>query len=148
MNALAPYIGFIRAAAFIAAALFIFKMGGDSVRAQWAAADRERVEAAADLARETRRAFDAITVNSQKEKENANATIASLRADMRNGTERLSLAVAACQTGTSGAGNSEARAELLPAAADRIVGIIGEADDAVRDLNACIDKYNAVKGTL
>jgi hypothetical protein len=33
----------------------------------------------------------------------------------------------------------------MPAIGDALVGLAGEADDTGRDLNKCIDKYNAVK---
>lgn len=91
-------MGMLKAGVFIAVALGLFgggvKVGADHVRAK---RDREKaaqMEAAQDLSRETRRAFDAITVNSKKERGNANATIASLGADVRVGTERLSVTVA------------------------------------------------------
>lgn len=107
---------------------------------------RELAEAALELERETRRAVDAITINSRKEKDFANANINRLRADLRAGNERLSVAVASCEpAGDPGSGHPEARADILPATADRIVEIIGDADRAVLDLNECIDKYSAVR---
>lgn len=149
MNFLSPYIGILKAVALVAIVLGLFgagaKVGAGHIQAKWDQEKAEQADATLQLERETRRAVDAITINSKKEKENAKATIDSLRADVRRGAERLSVAVASCQAGDTGTGHSEARAELLPEAADRIVGIIGEADDAVRDLNECIDKYNAVR---
>jgi len=126
-----------------------WRFGGQlaSLQSEWDKERADQAEAELDLERETRRAVDAITVNSQKEKQRAKATIDSLRADVRNGTERLSVAVSSCATGDPRAGNPEARAELLPAVADRIVGIAADADDAVRELNECVDKYSAVKET-
>jgi hypothetical protein len=145
MNFLSPYLGILKAVAIIAAALFVFKLGAGSVQSQW---DRERMEqanATLQLERETRRAVDAITTNSQREKASAKTTIDNLRADLRDRSVRLSVAVDSCTAADPGSGHSEARADILPAAADRIVGIIGEADDAVLDLNECVDKYNAVR---
>lgn len=149
MNFLSPYLGLAKALAVVAVLLAAFgagvKLGSDHVQADWDLERRERAEATLQLERETRRAVDAITVNNQKEKSRAKATIDSLRADVRSGVERLSVAVAACSTGDAGTGHPEARAELLPEAADRIVGIAADADEAVRDLNECVDKYDAVR---
>lgn len=39
----------------------------------------------------------------------------------------------------------EARAELDPAFAAALAGITGDGDSAITDLNACIDRYNAVR---
>jgi hypothetical protein len=109
---------------------------------------REAAEMTLSTEREVRRAVDAITVNNHKEKARAKATIDSLRVDVRNGTERLSVAVQSCQTRDSSTGNTDARAELMPEAAERIVVIAAEANEAVRELNECIDKYEALKQTI
>ena len=121
--------------------------GAAKVQAKWDKEKADEAEAKRTLERETRRAVDVITANSQKEKDHAKATIDSLRADVRTGVIRLSVATAAASSSTiTGVRDLETRADILPASADRIIGIIGEADDTVLDLNACIDKYNAVRG--
>ncbi|WP_093121360.1 lysis system i-spanin subunit Rz [Variovorax sp. OK605] len=49
--------------------------------------------------------------------------------------------------GASAAGQpEEARAELDPAFAAAVAGITGDGDAAIVDLNACIDRYNEVRG--
>lgn len=121
--------------------------GKSLIYQEWKKADAEQAEAKLTLDREMRRAVDAITVNSQKEKDHAKTTIDSLRADLRTGSIRLSVATAAASAAAdTGIRGQEARADILPASADRIISIIGEADDTVRDLNECIDKYNEVRG--
>jgi hypothetical protein len=145
---LKPYLGAIQAVAVLAAALALFagglKVGVDRVQVKWEADRLAQAEAAQDVASETRRAFDVINVNSRKEREHAAASIAALRADARSGAVRLSIPADPSVTGDSGVGNQKARTELLPATADDLVGLAGDADDAVRDLNECIDKYHSL----
>lgn len=91
-------------------------------------------------------AVAAITAAAQQEKENAKKQMDALRAELRNGAVRLSVAVdaasAAAAAQAAAAGDREARADLLPAAAGRILDFALEGDDIVRDLNACIEKYH------
>ena len=65
--------------------------------------------------------------------------------ELRTGAVRLSVAVAAASAAAAAqaaaAGDGEARADLLPAAAGRILDFAIEGDDIVRDLNVCVDKY-------
>ncbi len=84
-----------------------------------------------------------------KEQDHANATIDSLRTDVRNGALRLSIATRAHDPGPVGAdpaaGDPEARAELLPSAAIALIDLAADADSTVRALNACLDQYDAVR---
>ncbi|MEZ2724128.1 lysis system i-spanin subunit Rz [Pseudomonas putida] len=78
-----------------------------------------------------------------QERERANQTNASLRADVAAGQRRLSVLTTSCSTAGSatatGLGHAEARAELDPAAAERIVRIANDGDDAIRQLTALQD---------
>ncbi len=83
-------------------------------------------------------------------------------AGVRAGRIRLSIPVAAaapapaCPAHHSAAATDpapagppqEARAELAPAAAQALVAIADDGDSAIRDLNACIDRYATVRATL
>lgn len=40
---------------------------------------------------------------------------------------------------------AETRAELAPAAAEALVAIVDDGDSAIRDLSACIDRYNTLR---
>lgn len=50
--------------------------------------------------------------------------------------------------GSAGPATGEARTELDPATGADLVAITDSGDNAVRDLNACIDSYNAVRRAL
>ena len=81
-----------------------------------------------------------------KEETHANAEVARLRADYRNGTRRLSVPVEArvpsCEDTASASGTGgETRAELDPATAEALVAIAAEGDSAIRQSNALIDAY-------
>jgi prophage endopeptidase len=80
-----------------------------------------------------------------EERERAQAEIDRLSADIRAGSRRLSV-VAKCpagsrglpgNSGSSGMDHGAERAELDPAAADRIVRIATDGDAAIRQLTAC-----------
>lgn len=121
----------------------------------------ERADAALDL-------VAALKLASQVEKESReklekNATelkkgIADAKADrdrfidgVRNGTIRLSIPVIAGNDNATGdpatadRDRHETRAELDPAAGQSLAAIAGDGDDGIRQLNSCIDSYNAVR---
>lgn len=97
-------------------------------------------------------AFAAMTAALQKEKEDAKKRMDALRDELRTGAVRMSVAVdtasAAAASQAAVAGDREARANLLPAAAGRILDFALEGDDIVRDLNACIDKYHRAEQVI
>lgn len=82
----------------------------------------------------------------------AKNTIDTLRADVRSGAVSLSIATRALRAGAAspntGTGYIETRSELMPEAAIELIDIAADGDDAVRDLNACIAKYDAVRRTV
>lgn len=93
---------------------------------------------------------------SHQEKTHAQAEMDRLRAAVRAGTVRLFIptAGAACpgspapEGASPSGGSAKARTELDPATADALVGITSDGDSAIRDLNACIDRYNSVRESL
>lgn len=83
-----------------------------------------------------------------QERERANQTNADLRAAVAAGQRRLSV-LAKCPivraSGTTASlDHAEARAELDPAAAERIVRIVNDGDDAIRQLSALQDYVRTV----
>lgn len=101
------------------------------------------LKAAAESRRNTIKLLADLDTQHTQERESANQTNASLRADVAAGNKRLSVLAASCAaTGSataSGLGHAEARAELDPAAAERIVRIANDGDDAIRQLTALQD---------
>jgi len=117
------------------------KVSEEHARALASATERYR-----EAERNGQRAVASIEAVRQQEKENATKQMEVLRGQLRTGAERLSVAIdaasAAPAAATAGAGDREARANLLPEAAERILDFAREGGDIVRDLNACVDKYH------
>jgi prophage endopeptidase len=94
-------------------------------------------------------AINDIATQLTKEKQNAKAANDNYRAAVRAGTERMYVNVRPVQAGPSATpatgDRNEARAELDPATAEELVGITSDGDDAIRQLNACIDAYNELR---
>jgi len=83
-----------------------------------------------------------------KANKDADTEITRLRADVRAGTRRLSVptTIYTCEGSTSATGNrTEARAELDAETSDNLIAITNDGDKAIRQLNACIDAYNAIR---
>ena len=102
----------------------------------------ETLEAAAESRRNTIRLLADLDTQHTQERERANQTNASLRGDVATGKRRLSVLAASCparSASTASVGHAEARAELDPAAAERIVAIANDGDDAIRQLSALQD---------
>lgn len=137
--------------------------GQATVRLQWDA-DREARAQAANrsliaLQNRSDRLADQLQeqeTTHHQEKTHAQAEMDRLHAAVRAGSVRLFVptAGAACQgspapEGASPAGGSaKARTELDHATADTLVAITSDGDSAIRDLNACIDRYNTVRQSL
>jgi hypothetical protein len=126
--------------------------------------DRERAAAsiaeAERKARETEnRAAGILAAQSSlhvEEQRNAQKEIDLLRAGMRAGFIRLSIPVTSCppaiETGAdpaiAGGPGAEARAELSATAADALIGIAKDGDDAIRQSNRLVDSYNELRAQL
>lgn len=97
-----------------------------------------------------------INTQLQTEQNHAKNESDAYQRGLRAGTVRVSVPVvpATCPAPAGGAahhaapGAEQARADIDPAAAADLDAIAGDGDDAIRDLNACIDQYAAVKRTL
>ena len=101
------------------------------------------LEQQAEIARiEAERAVEVAKAADQlhKDKLDAQQKINQLRADVASGAQRLSIR-ASCAASITG-GNPEARAELDPKAADDLITITADGDQAILELNSCVDLYN------
>lgn len=115
---------------------------------QMQAEQAQAIQLASEQAREKERALqeeiDLLNDSYRKEREHAEKSIASLRADVAAGRVRLSVPARCPGTDTTAVSSpSEERAELDPETADALVAIAAEGDDAIRELNLCLDAYEA-----
>lgn len=96
---------------------------------------------------EIRVEFDALKAKSAKERKNAAQEINRLRVAVDDGTLVLSVPAPTSGSGPTSAraGNPEARTELDRSTAASLVGLAADGDAAIRDLNSCVDSYNALK---
>ncbi|EPM0510227.1 TPA: lysis protein [Pseudomonas putida] len=99
----------------------------------------EELEASERSRKETIRLLGELDTQHTQERERANQTNADLRAAVAAGQRRLSVLAKCPGSATAGVGHAEARAELDPAAAERIVRIANDGDDAIRQLTALQD---------
>ena len=74
-------------------------------------------------------------------------------ADVRSGAVRLSIPVVACRANAASTDPAaasgdrhETRAELAPEAGAALAAIADDGDDAIRQLNSCIDAYDIARG--
>lgn len=101
-------------------------------------------------------ALSSIDIHLQTEQNHAKNESDAYQRGLRAGSVRVSVPVvpASCvgpigdATEHASPGSGQARAQLEAEAAADLDAIAGDGDDAIRDLNACIDKYAAVKRTL
>ncbi len=115
------------------------KIEAQSIALDQATQQISTLKAAAESRRNTIRLLTDLDTQHTQERERANQTNASLRADVAAGKRRLSVLATSCSAGpatAAGVGHAEARAELDPAAAERIVRIANDGDDAIRQLTA------------
>jgi len=116
----------------------------------------ERTQQVLQAERNARDAIQAITDKLTNERDAARHEKDAYIAGVRSGAIRLSVPVNAAvpawpgcaDTGATGGAGQEARAELTPAAAEFLDDIASEGDDAIRQSNALIDAYNALREKL
>lgn len=119
------------------------KIEAQAVSLEQATQQVATLQAAAESRRNTIKLLADLDTQHTQERELANQTNASLRADVAAGNKRLSVLATSCGAAGSATaasmGHAEARAELDPAAAERIVRITNDGDDAIRQLTALQD---------
>ena len=145
-----------------------YNIAADKGEAAMATLKAEYAQAIADAAQAARRTeqnlradIDAVQAKYQLLEEAAAreaAELATLVSDLRAGTRRLSIRVQSCaasgggsaDTASAGSGGSGGpqRAELDPATAESLIGIARDGDRYIRERNACIEAYEAVRRRL
>ncbi len=120
--------------------------GIQKAQAQHSAAAVQRLEFSIERSGQLAGQLGQILDRNQLDKANAQKAFERLDADLRSGALRLSIRTTA-QTGgnhSTAAGPVQARADIDPEDAADLVRITDDGDNAIRDLNACIDGYNKV----
>ena len=119
----------------------------DKLKADYAEQVSKALEENRALEKKMQDEADSITQKYQKEKKDAEKTISNLRSRIASGDLRLSVkTVGAGGVSTaSGTEPGEERAYLDRGTAEALVGLTSRGDDAIRDLNQCIDKYNSIR---
>ena len=77
-----------------------------------------------------------------EEKNEAKKKYDNLLTRIRNSSVRVSVPAKKCVTSPA---TGEKRAELNPETVERILSVGRDGDEAIRELNYCIDRYNSIK---
>ena len=115
--------------------------------------ETERLEKAMEENRNLHEAVSQMQIRAKKENDDAKRENDLLLARIKRADVRVSIPARACSENVSGSGHSgtddgKTRAELDPATAESILAVGRDGDTAIRDLNLCIDQYNAVKSAI
>jgi prophage endopeptidase len=82
----------------------------------------------------------------RKANQNAKTEVAKLQSDLADGRLRFSVStISTCKDASIAGGNTESRTELDPEVGQTLIAITADGDNAIRQLNACIDIYNEVR---
>lgn len=120
--------------------------GMQKAQAQHSAAAVQRLEFSIERSGQLAGQLGQLLDRNQLDKANAQKAFERLDADLRSGALRLSIRTTA-QTGgnhSTAAGPVQARTEIDPEDAADLLRITDDGDNAIRDLNTCIDGYNKV----
>ena len=131
----------------------------DDKARQAAAATQAQQQANAARDTDKRLRDEAAKLNAQLQESQHHATTLQTQLDraLRAGSQRLSIRTTSCQPAAipadraaepGAAGAQETRAELLAEDAADLAAIAADASQATRELNSCIDRYNAAKTAL
>ena len=132
-----------------------------ALRAGYAEAVAVSVQSARRTEQDLRSDIDAVQAKYQLLEEAASREAIELNnlvSNLRDGTRRLSVRVQNCAAGSGGASNTapssgggsgdSQRAELDPATAEDLIGIARDGDRYIRERNACVEAYEAVRRRL
>ena len=121
--------------------------GFDRATAQTQKSELARLSFAIERSGQLATQIGQILDRNQQDKANAQKILDRLDTDLRSGALRLSIRTTSQAGGNHGAtaGPGQARADIDPEDAQALVRIAADGDNAIRDLNTCIDGYNAVR---
>lgn len=119
----------------------------DQIKQDYAEQVNKALQENRELEKRLQDEADSITQKYQKEAKDAQKTIENLRSRIADGSLRLSVRTASTKgmSDSTSTEHREERAELDGATAQSLVSIVSDGDGAIRDLNQCIDRYNAIR---
>ena len=111
--------------------------------------ETQRLEKAMEENRNLHETVSRMQIRTKKENDDARRKNDVLLARIKRADVRVSVPARACVDNVSGSGHpgtddGETRAELDPAVVERILAVGRDGDTAIRNLNQCIDQYQAV----
>lgn len=121
----------------------------ERMNASQAIKESERLKKALKDNRKLQETVSGLQTRMKKEKDHAKREYDALLARLYRGTARMSIPVRAggelsC-TGRAADDIGQAQAGLDPETAERILSVGRDGDDAIRELNQCIEQYHAVE---
>lgn len=120
-----------------------WKFNGNRMEAMHAAERVELMESLREKEKTLQRENAGLLEALEKERENAKKNINDIYDRLRSGRLRLKAGVRV--SSGSGAEPGEARAELDAKTSEFLVGIASEGDEAIRELNHCINAYENLR---
>ena len=111
--------------------------------------ETERLQKAMEENRNLHEAVSQMQIRAKKENDDAKRENDLLLARIKRADVRVSIPASACVENISGSGHpgvddGESRAELDPTVVERILAVGRDGDDAIRNMNQCIDQYQAL----
>ena len=94
------------------------------------------------------RQIDTLKREYENETRKKQIEIADLRKRIDDGAVRVSIAGSQPVSNDSGAGSSKTGCDLDGRVANALIGITERGDQAIRELNQCIDQYNSVRNKV
>ena len=120
----------------------------ERMNASQAQQETERLKKTLEDNRNLQETVSRLQAKMKKENDNAQKKYNALLARINRGDIRVSVPVRAgggvSATGCTGTANRETRAELDPETVERILAVGRDGDNAIRDLNQCIDQYQSI----
>lgn len=108
-----------------------------------------RLQKAMEENRNLHETVNQMQIRAKKENDDAKRENDLLLARIKRADVRVSIPARACRENVSGSGHSgtddgKTRAELDPALVERILAVGRDGDTAIRNMNQCIDQYQAL----
>jgi len=136
-------VSIVTVIAFVVGCVAGFLYNQNRLEARYTAEKLALVESIREKEKALTDANEALQSKLKKEQANANKTIANLKRDVANG--RVQYYANVRISDSSKLGFREERGELDRTLAQSLIDIASDGDQAIRELNYCIDAYNSLR---